>query len=336
MAVQTATKTVVASFENLSRAEQAVRELQGAGYSKSDISVLTNRVEPGASQFTDDSQGRTGENVAADAGIGAALGGIGGLLVGFAGLAVPGVGPILAAGPIIAALTGAGVGAVAGGMIGALTASGIPEEEAHYYAEGVRRGQTVVTVKTEEDRADRAREILDRFGAIDVEDRAASWRDQGWTGHNPGAEPLSADEIRRERENYSAKDDEWTREEWLSGKGGDPDAGVAWPHNEAYDIGSDLPRAEARNAAVDKQRTLNQAPSPMREASRDTSAAIGSTVKPMNRDPDNPSNYSDAIENNRRRPDPATVSAERGFERAKESAVRSAQRMRSRIYDTRS
>jgi hypothetical protein len=197
---------------------------------------------------------------------------------------------------------------------------------------------------------------------------------------------MSEDELRREREHYASREDQWEEDKYRTEIAKDPGTGQVWPHDEAYDIGLELPRAEAENAVVDKQRTVNQAPATMREtsresgtstggsvesnrgalrdyaqsisgaapgepwtedvkqavnrptgmetATRDSSAAIGSTVQPLRRDPDNPSNYSDAIENNRRRPDPATVWAERGFERAKESAVRSAQRMRSRIYDT--
>ena len=320
MAVMNANKTVVGVFDSMRDAENVLSELESAGFSKDSISIIANKDASGADATGSSSTLGTvekGSNMAADAGIGAALGGVGGLLLSFASLAIPGVGPILAAGPIIAALSGAGIGAVAGGMIGALTESGVPEEEAHYYAEGVRRGHVLVTVRADESNADRARDIMDRFGAVDVEGRATDWRDRGWSGHNPGAEPLSADELRREREYSSAsrqQGTEWTR--------------------EAHDVGTSLPRAEALNARDDRERSINQAPQAMREASRETGSMIGDTTQPMRSDRDNPSNFGDAIENNRRRPDPATVRVEQGFERAMDSAVQSARRMGSRVYDS--
>lgn len=342
MAVLNATKTVVGVFNTMEDAQHAVRELESSGFVRDDISLIANknasgRDVPGASGVTDDTATTgIGSNVAADAGIGAALGGIGGLIWSFAALGVPGVGPVLAAGPIIAALSGAGIGAVTGGVIGALTQSGIPEDEAHHYAEGVRRGGVLVTVHTNDADAERARDILDRAGAVDMDDRASNWRDQGWTGHDPGAEPLSADELRREREYYSSSAQQgrqWSETQRLEQESDLP--GTMWPHREATTIGESLPRAEAENAALDRQRTAAQAPSPMQEAARDTGAVVGDVSRPLLSDRDNPQNFSDTIENNVRRPDPATVRAERGFDRAKESAVQSARRLGSRVYDVR-
>ena len=330
MATLTASKTVVGVFDNMTDAENSVRELVNAGFSREHISVVASQntsgqdatIGPGTEAATPAAADATA-HVASDAGIGAALGGVGGLLLSFAGLAVPGVGPVLAVGPIVAALSGAGVGAVAGGIIGALTESGIPEEEAHQYAEGVRRGHVLVTVRTDEERAERARDILDAQGAVDVEGRVSSWRERGWTGHNPGAEPLSADELRREREYYAAfelQGEEWTHEERAaheqrptgSADEGGTLEGAVWPHPEAHPI--------------DPER-VDTAPV-------ETGSVIGDATRPLRSDIDSSTSFGDAIENNRRRPDPAVVRAERGFERAKDSAVRSARRMASRIYDT--
>src|SRR5438045_800701 len=147
MATTTASKTVVGVFDNMDDAQSVVRELENAGFSREDISVVAHQENSGqAATPTGETPAATGEmpvasgetpatsdttaHVATDAGVGAALGGIGGLLLSFAGLAIPGVGPVLAVGPIVAALSGAGIGAVAGGIIGALTEAGIPEEEA--------------------------------------------------------------------------------------------------------------------------------------------------------------------------------------------------------------
>jgi stress response protein YsnF len=140
------------------------------------------------------------------AGVGAAVGGLGGLLVGLAALAIPGVGPVLAAGPLAAALAGAGIGAVAGGLIGALTDAGVPEEQAGLYAEGVRRGGTLVTVSAADGEADRIVDILERHNPVDIDRRAASWRESGWTGYEAGAEPYTADVIESERERYRASE----------------------------------------------------------------------------------------------------------------------------------
>jgi hypothetical protein len=117
---------------------------------------------------------------------------------------IPGIGPILAAGPIAAALAGAGAGAVAGGLIGGLIDMGVPEEHAEYYAESVRRGGALVTVRVDESRTDEAERILGEHSAYDIEDRAVQWRSEGWTGYNPKAEPYSFEEIERERTRWSA------------------------------------------------------------------------------------------------------------------------------------
>jgi uncharacterized protein (TIGR02271 family) len=192
-------KTLVGLFDDFTEAQSVVQELVNNGFAREDISLAANDAT-GAYAKSTDAGGMSG--TAIGAGTGAVVGGLGGLLVGLGALAIPGIGPIVAAGPLIAALTGAGVGAVAGGLIGALTDIGVPEEEAGYYAEGVRRGGTLVTVRAEEHLADRAVEIMERHHAVDVEQRAASWRESGWSGYNPQATPHAAEEIARERDQY--------------------------------------------------------------------------------------------------------------------------------------
>lgn len=183
---------VVGVFSQPEEARDAILHLREAGLPDDSISMVMR--SPGE-------QTEHTSNIAADAGIGAAAGGLGGILLSFAAMAVPGVGMVMAAGPLLAALGGAGIGAVAGGLIGALTDIGVPEEEAHFYAEGVRRGDAVVTVRAHNStEADRARSIMNENGATDIAARVSSWRQRGWTAHNPGNEPLSEDEIRRDRE----------------------------------------------------------------------------------------------------------------------------------------
>ncbi len=113
----------------------------------------------------------------AGAGTGAVIGGGLGVLAGAAGLFIPGLGPVLGMGPMLATiLGGAGIGALAGGLSGALANAGVPEADAGLYTEGVRRGGTLVTVVAPDAAAaDRAADVLDRAGAYDVNERATTW-----------------------------------------------------------------------------------------------------------------------------------------------------------------
>jgi hypothetical protein len=208
VAIASETKIIVGVFDSVQDAQEAVRDMEMEGIPRNDISIVANKNATGYENMesSDKSSSDKSSNVVADAGIGAAIGGVGGLLLSAAGLVtLPVIGPILAAGPIAAALTGAGIGAAAGGLVGALTESGIPEEDAKNYAEGVRRGDVLVTAKADSTRADRASEIMDNHGAVDVNDRVDNWKQRGWTGYNNSAKPYSADELRKERSYYSSE-----------------------------------------------------------------------------------------------------------------------------------
>ncbi|MEO7912084.1 MAG: general stress protein, partial [Roseiflexaceae bacterium] len=145
-------KTIVGLFDDVNEAHTAVQELMDAGVDHNAISIVANDAKGEYKQYKAD-----GSSAAEGAGAGAVgggvLGGVLGLLVGVGALAIPGIGPVLAAGPLAAALgaagastlVGAGVGAATGGLIGGLIGLGIPEEDANMYAEGVRRGGTLVT-----------------------------------------------------------------------------------------------------------------------------------------------------------------------------------------------
>jgi hypothetical protein len=186
-------KTVVALFDNLDTAQTAVKELLNNGFARDDISVVRtnqqgdytsgNTVEPGEGDAS---------GAAAGAGIGAVLGGLAGLLVGLGALAIPGIGPIIAAGPIATTLAGAGIGAATGGLVGALADTGIPEKEAGAYAEGVRRGGTLVTVRANADEITRATEVLNRFTPVDINQRAGEWQSSGWSGYDANAGPYDS------------------------------------------------------------------------------------------------------------------------------------------------
>ncbi len=180
-------KTVVGLFENYTDADRAVSELNTRGFNRNEISVaardsaITNRVvgEAGGERAV-------AETAGAGAGGGVVVGGLGGLLVGLGALAIPGVGPVIAAGTLATALgttaAGAGIGAAAGGLIGALVGLGIPEEDANFYAEGVKRGGVLVTVQANDERATEALNIMRKARAVDVDTQRKTWSDSGWGG----------------------------------------------------------------------------------------------------------------------------------------------------------
>ncbi len=183
------TKTVVALYDSHDAVNRAVNELVNNGFARDDISILTPNAEGEYVRETSASMEESAaQGAGVGAGLGAALGGLGGLLVGLGALTIPGVGPVLAAGPLATALTGlagAGVGAIAGGVTGGLLGTlidlGIPEERAHYYAEGVRRGGTLLVVSTTDDRTRDAVDIINRQHPIDLNQRAEEWRQGGWS-----------------------------------------------------------------------------------------------------------------------------------------------------------
>lgn len=171
----TDTRTVVGVFATTREAEEAIRELRDEGAPAAAISLVARRNTSGGEELAGEERGEVSEkasNIVADAGIGAAVGGVGGLLLSVAGLVLPGIGPIIAAGPIAATLTGAGIGAAGGGLLGAIEETGVPEKDAQDYAEGVRRGDVLVTVKAPPDKAALVRDIMDRHGALDIDERA--------------------------------------------------------------------------------------------------------------------------------------------------------------------
>ena len=199
-------KTIVGSFDTFEEARSVMSELQQRGFNQNDLSIVANNA---TGQYRTDADradvpASSAGGAASGAAAGGLLGGAAGLIVGLMGLAIPGIGPIVAAGPLAATLAGAGVGAVAGGLIGGLTKVGVPEDEANVYAEAVRRGGALVTVRAEDSRAEEAADIMRKFGAVDIERRAELWRGQGWQRHDPSAQPYSVDELQRERQMYGS------------------------------------------------------------------------------------------------------------------------------------
>jgi hypothetical protein len=154
------------------QAVSIVEQLKAAGFSPNDISVLFPD-KTGSKDFAYEQHTKAPEGAAAGAGTGGLLGGALGWLVGIGALAIPGLGPFIAAGPIMAALSGAAAGAALGGITGALIGMGIPEYEAKRYEGKVKEGNLLISVHTE-DRAERARakQIFEQAGAEDIADTA--------------------------------------------------------------------------------------------------------------------------------------------------------------------
>ena len=175
-------KSVVGLVPTSAEAERVVQELQSScGCRREDIGLMARGEASGETRGSD--SGNVAGGALTGAGTGAAVGGVLGLVAGVASLSIPGIGPLIAAGPIASALAGAGIGAAAGGLIGGLTQLGVPEHEAHYFAEGVRRGGTLITVNTaDESAADCAANVLRDNGAVDIDERAAQWKEAGWSG----------------------------------------------------------------------------------------------------------------------------------------------------------
>ncbi len=283
MAVASAERTVVGVFRSMDDAQRAFDALVQDGFSKDRISFVANRHASGSWGGSDaaDDTGEPASDIAADAGIGAALGGVGGLLLSFAALAVPGIGPVLAAGPLVAALGGAGIGAAAGGLIGALTESGVSPEHAAHYAESLRRGDILITVRTDEAGADRAAGILDDNGAVDIDRRVSEWRDRGWEAYDANAQPLSKVELEREREYDRAAREQgnrWSEQARRNAGTGPGTLGDPGPQRgtspTASPQGGSLTRAEAQNAKRDAARSDDALGQPRRGRAETTRAEL--------------------------------------------------------------
>jgi hypothetical protein len=212
------TVTISRLYDSYTAALEAVRNLESAGVPHSDISIVSNNSEnwyssetsttrdraPSRNDIVDrDHDGRDDrvEGAEAGAGIGGAAGGVVGLLTGLGLMAIPGVGPVVAAGWLVSAAAGAAAGGVAGGLLGALTQAGASSEDAYVYAEGVRRGGTLVSARVPDADRSRCEAILDR-SSVNLRDRGAAWRKAGWQTFDPNAPPYTVDEIRKERESY--------------------------------------------------------------------------------------------------------------------------------------
>jgi Heat induced stress protein YflT domain len=155
-------------FRSRAAAEQSVDALLAAGFRNDDVSVLAPD-QAVTRELATEKNTKAPEGAATGAATGGAIGGTLGLLAGIGALAIPGIGPLIAAGPIVGALAGAGAGAAAGGLVGALVGMGIPEYEAKRYEGRVKEGGILVSVHCDDsDWVSRAKDVLERNGAEDI------------------------------------------------------------------------------------------------------------------------------------------------------------------------
>jgi hypothetical protein len=155
-------------YSNEATAQTAVDQLLAGGFSNDDVSVLMSDVQ-GSRDFAAEKNTKAPEGTTTGVSVGGVVGGTLGLLAGIGALAIPGVGPIIAAGPIMGALAGLGVGGAVGGLVGALVGMGIPEYEAKRYEGRVKEGGILVSVHcASSEEISRAKQILKATGADDI------------------------------------------------------------------------------------------------------------------------------------------------------------------------
>ncbi len=188
-----AQRTINRMYDSYEDASAVVTDLEAAGIPHSDISLVANSDAHGRSAGISTDAKTTGTGAGVGAVAGTVLGGGAGLLAGIGALAIPGVGPVVAAGWLIATLAGAGVGAASGGLVGSLTGAGVSDDEAQVYSEGVKRGGSLVTVRTNETDVAKVEAIFAGRKTADWQERRASyganWQGADETGVAPTVSP---------------------------------------------------------------------------------------------------------------------------------------------------
>jgi hypothetical protein len=203
------TKFVTRLYDSFDEAEHAVFELERVGVPQTDISLVSHHsgIKEAAASVREPRSYTAAEASGRDGAAGATLGGLlgagGGALAGLGLIAIPGIGPVVAAGWLAVAAAGALVGGAVGGSVGsitgALTNAGVSQDEADVYAEGVRRGGTLVSAEVADDKVEAAEAALDRFGSVNIGERRLAYHNAGWTHFDDEASPYSDDEITSER-----------------------------------------------------------------------------------------------------------------------------------------
>lgn len=203
------TVTITRLYNSHAEAQSVVEALRAANVGERNISVLASNADEWhrdkrpASYPDKDFDGRDDRAEAAGGGaaVGAAVGGTLGALTGLGIMAIPGVGPVVAAGWLVATLAGAAAGGATGGVVGALTQAGATPEEAEVYAESLRRGGAVVSARVDDADRGRITAIMDR-SAINATTRRSAYATAGWQRFDPAASTYTADQVRKERTLY--------------------------------------------------------------------------------------------------------------------------------------
>jgi hypothetical protein len=179
----TATNIVTHLYDSYDHAASVVRDLESAGVPTNEVSIIANR---------GDTVEEPSSGAATGATLGSAVGAGAGLLAGVGMLAIPGIGPVVAAGWLASTAVGALAGIAAGGLIGSLTDLGVSEDDAHVYAEGVRRGGTLVSVRTSSLPHSTITSIMGKYGPVDAAVRGEEYRNDGWSRFEDRVDNLSS------------------------------------------------------------------------------------------------------------------------------------------------
>jgi uncharacterized membrane protein len=196
---------IVRTYDTYDDALAVTNELKAINLAQDDISVVAHHDHRDDVGIPDDETARVA-GVATGAAIGSVAGSGAGLLAGLGLLTIPGMAPLLAAGWVAATAAGASAGALAGaatgGLVAAFVDSGISERDAHTYAEAVRRGGILVTVRANDSNSMRIKAIMDRHRPVDLDRRRATWELDGWSTFDPKDRPFSHREILAEQHRY--------------------------------------------------------------------------------------------------------------------------------------
>ncbi len=200
-------KTIVGLYDEMAEARNVVQDLVDSGFDRDNINLVAGDPEGRYGAMLDDrdvdTDGPTdntpGEAAVDGAIAGGAIGGLAGVLLGLGAFAIPGLGPVVAVGPIVSGLIGAGVGAASGSLLAALVEWGLSEEEAGYYSEGVRRGGILVAIKADDNQVNHIINIMNRHNPVDIEHRVSEWQEEGWTGYDANASAYTATDVNRSR-----------------------------------------------------------------------------------------------------------------------------------------
>jgi hypothetical protein len=182
--------TITRLFDRYDDANGALHDLIESGVAREDISIVANTTDEDLLDAHETSH--AAEGAGTGAGIGGVIGGGAGLLAGLGVIAIPGLGPVVAAGWLASTaaclVAGAAAGAAAGGIVGALMESGESEHHANVYAEGVRQGGTLLTVRVDEQYGDEVRSVLDAHGPVNPDVRGEQYRNRGWEAFDEQSE----------------------------------------------------------------------------------------------------------------------------------------------------